>query len=337
MKEIVFVDKNTARLCDVPCPEVTGDLVKVKTMVSTISCGTERANLSGNPNVNGAAGAESMTHYFPRTLGYSSAGVVEEIGPDVTSVKPGDRVVVYWGKHREYNVMPEENVVRIENEAVSFEDAAIAFIASFPLAAVRKTRVEAGEPALVMGLGILGQLAVQLLRASGAVPVVAVDPVEDRRKMAEAFGADASADPLAPDFAETVKKLTGGGAKACVEVTGLGKGLDQALDCMARFGRVALLGCTRNSDFTIDYYRKVHFPGITLIGAHTMARPDHESSAGWFTHRDDIQTVLKLAAGKRIRLKDMVRETHKPEECFEVYSRLVTDRNFPVVVQFDWR
>jgi hypothetical protein len=76
-----------------------------------------------------------------------------------------------------------------------------------------------------------------------------------------------------------------------IEVTGNGGALDGVLDCMARFGRVALLGCTRSSDFTIDYYRKVHGPGITLIGAHTNARPQYESHHGWWTTADDIRAV----------------------------------------------
>jgi hypothetical protein len=105
---------------------------------------------------------------------------------------------------------------------------------------------------------------------------------------------------------------------------------------MAKFGRVALLGCTRSSDFTIDYYKKVHAPGITLIGAHTIARPDAESHPGWFTHRDDINAVLDLCSGKRLTLSDIIEETHSPEECFAVYERLVFDKAFPVGVQFDW-
>ena len=69
------------------------------------------------------------------------------------------------------------------------------------------------------------------------------------------------------------KEISNGGVKVGIEVTGVGAALDGILDCMARFGRVALLECTRSSDFTIDYYRKVHGLGITLVGAHTNARP----------------------------------------------------------------
>lgn len=120
-------------------------------------------------------------------------------------------------------------------------------------------------------------------------------------------------------------------------MTGVGAGFNETLDCMARFGRVALLGCTRNSDFTVDYYRKIHAPGITVIGAHTLARPDTESHPGWFTHSDDIKAVLKLCSAGRLCLENLIEETHSPEECGEVYQRLAFDKNFPVVVQFDWR
>ena len=105
---------------------------------------------------------------------------------------------------------------------------------------------------------------------------------------------------------------------------------------MARFGRVALLGCTRNKDFTIDYYRKVHGPGITLVGAHTQARPQYESRDGWWTQKDDIATTLKLTEMGRIKLSDMIDEVHSPVEASEVYTRLANEKSFPMV-QFDWR
>ena len=105
---------------------------------------------------------------------------------------------------------------------------------------------------------------------------------------------------------------------------------------MARFGRVSLLGCTRNSDFTIDYYRKVHFPGITLVGAHTAARPNCESAPGYWCYDDELYGIFKLLKGGRIHFKDMIAETHLPEEAPEVYTRLVNEKNFPLVVQFDW-
>ncbi len=333
-KQIVFTAVNTAELMERELPTLAPDGVMVKTAVSTISAGTERANITGDPNVS-ATGSREVP--FPRYPGYSSAGEVIAVGSSVSSVKVGDRVVVYWGLHRAINVVPEKNVVKIEHDTVSFETGAMSFIASFPMAAIRKTRLEMGESAMVMGLGILGMIAVKLLRAAGAVPVIAVDPNPSRREMALKNGADYALDPFEEGFADRVKKITDGGVNVAIEVTGVGAGFNQALDCMARFGRVALLGCTRNSDFTVDYYRKVHGPGITVIGAHTIARPEEESHPGWFTHRDDIKAVLKMCAGGRMQLTDIVGEVHSPTDCERVYERLVFDKSFPVAVQFDWR
>ena len=212
----------------------------------------------------------------------------------------------------------------------------MALIATFPLAAIRKTHLEIGESAMVMGLGILGIFAVQELRAAGAYPVIAVDPVRERRELAFKLGADVALDPTEAGFAETVKKLTDGGVKVCIEVTGLGIGLIQALDCMAKFGRVALLGCTRSSKFEIDYYGKVHGPGISLIGAHTMARPRFESSEGLWTEADDLRTIFDLIRGGRLHFKDMISEIHSPAEAGEVFTRLANDKHFPIGVLFDW-
>lgn len=332
IKHIVFTEINKAELLEMNLREPRGCEVLVKTKISTISSGTERANITGDPNVNANGAAVA----FPRSSGYNSVGEVVAIGEDVKSVKPGDRVVVYWGKHRSYNLVNENNVVKVEDPAVSDNSAAMTFIASFPMAAIRKTRIEMGESAMVMGLGILGIIGVKLLRTAGAVPIVAVDPNPERRELAKKCGADFVFDPFEENFAENVKAVTGGGVNVCIEVTGVGAGFNEALDCMKKFGRVALLGCTRNSDFTVDYYKKIHSPGITVIGAHTIARPECESHPGWFTHRDDISAILSLISGGRIELDSLVSEVHSPEECPEVYERLVFDKNFPIGVQFDW-
>ena len=333
IKQIIFPRPNCAELVEKEIELTAPNEVLVRTEVSTISPGTERANIIGDANV---AGRNAPDTTFPRSSGYNSAGVVVAVGEAVTSVRPGDRVVVYWGKHRDYNLVPEEQVVKMP-DGISFEEGALSFIATFPLAAIRKCRLEIGEPAMVMGLGLLGQLAIRLLRAAGAYPVIGVDPVASRREEAVQGGADYVFDPFAEGFAAEVKRVTGGGAKVCIEVTGVGAGMDGALDCMAKFGRMALLGCTRDKEFNIDYYRKVHCPGITLIGAHTNARPKVESHPGYFTHRDDINAVLQLQLGGRLDFKPMLTEKYAPAECAAVYERIINDRSFPTVAQFDWK
>lgn len=348
-KNIVFTRLNTAEIVEKPLPKVKVGEVLVRLVRSSISSGTERANLTGVPD-NGTSiysNAPDGCVTWPRQGGYSSSGVVEAIGKGVTTVSVGDRVAMSWTVHAEVVSVPEGRVYRLPDN-VDFEAAALVHISTFPMAAIRKCRLELGESALVMGQGVLGQLAVVLLKAAGATPIIAADPVAAKRKRALKLGADYAFDPLAPDFAEKVRAVTttgrafqegreaAAGAKVVIEVTGNGPALNQALEAIAPNGRLALLGCTRDSNFSVNYYRKVHARGITLIGAHTNARPDIESAPGWWTTRDDAETMLRLLALKRLSLKGFVNEVHPVEEAPQVYARLAKGGAFPMV-QFDWK
>jgi len=329
-KGIVFVAPGVSEIEELEVKSPEAGEVLVKLVRSTVSAGTERANLLGMPNT----GASSVTHGYPIRIGYSGAGVVEAVGEGVERVKVGDRVLCVWGKHTQYRIYKEKNVYLLDDR-IGFDEAALVHIATFPMAAIRKCRLEMGESAMVMGLGVLGLMAIQELRVAGALPIIAVDPVAEKRARALELGADYALDPFAPDFAETVKEITGGGAKVCIEVTGVGQGLDMALDAMARFGRIALLGCTRNSDFTIDYYRKVHFRGVTMVGAHTDARPRQESAPGWWTEADDERAVLEMLRYRRLDLRTLIEEVHPARDMVKIYNRLAVEKAFPVV-QFDW-
>lgn len=330
-KVILYTSPSVAELVDEEIPELKSSEVLVKLDRSTISAGTERANLVGDPNVSPIVG---MPVVFPRRSGYSSAGTIAAVSDDVTDFKVGDRVAVSWSSHNQYCVRHVSTVYKLPDN-VSMAAGALVHIATFPLAAIRKCNLEIGESAVIMGLGVLGIMSIGLLRAAGAAPIIAVDPVKEKRELAIKLGADYALDPFEEGFAQRVKDITSGGARIALEITGNGKGLDMVLDCMAKFGRVALLGCTRNSDFTIDYYRKVHGPGITLVGAHTIARPTACSSHSWWTERDDAMAVIKLLECGRLDFDKLVEEVHSPLEATAIYARLATERAFPIV-QFDW-
>ena len=335
-RNILFTKKDTAELVEEPMPAVGAGQVRVKLVRSTISSGTERANVTGC-NVVSIWDPPDAPVVWPRQSGYSSSGIVDAVG---------DRVAMSWTRHSEYIVVPEDHEYLLPDN-VSFEAGALAHIATFPMAAIRKCRLELGESAIVMGQGILGQIAVMLLKCAGATPVIAADPIAEKREQALKIGADLALDPTAPDFRKKVLAAcpladsgiyTGehaSGVKVAIEVTGIGAGLNSVLDVMAPMGRVALLGCTRSSDFTVDYYHKVHGRGIAILGAHTWARPSCESSPGLFTHRDDAQAFLRLLSLGRLSVDGYVADVRSPADCGEVYARLAKGGAFPVT-QFDW-
>ncbi len=337
-KVIKFIDIGVAEYGDIAVKEPGDNDVVVNMSFTTISNGTERENLMGvNCNARSKYDPGEKPGGFPRICGYSGSGIVEWAGRNVTAAAIGDRVVASSGFHMKHLVRNEKLVTKIP-DSLTLESAAICHIANFPLGGVRKAEVEIGESALVVGLGILGIFSIQFMKCCGAYPVIAADFNEERRRLALEFGADYALDPGSGSYIEDIRRITEGRMiNAAVEVTGSGAALDRTLDCMTFFGRISLLGCTRNPNFTIDYYRKVHYPGIKLIGAHAGARPKEESHRDHWTEKDDIETVIRLAAADRIKLGELVRETHSPTEAKEVYARLAADKDFPVCVQFDWR
>ena len=119
-KGIYFVASGVAELRDKGMPDISDKpgYIIVKTMVSSVSAGTERANLIGDPS------KSAGTMRFPCQLGYSLSGVVVKVGDEVTKVKVGDRVACRWTTHSLYNAI-DQNLAEIIPDNVSFEDAAL--------------------------------------------------------------------------------------------------------------------------------------------------------------------------------------------------------------------
>jgi len=312
--------------------------VLVESEYTAISAGTERANLMALPNTGTAPGGYNWKSAggFPFYPGYCGAGRIAACGEGVETLKVGDRVVGEWAGHRSHFVRKPGNLTRVDDDGVDSLDASFARIAVFSLLGVRKLRIELGESVLIAGQGLLGVFALQAAALSGAVPVFVSDFNPARRELAMKLGATAA---FAPDeqFVERVLAATGGkGVDGVVEVTGIAKALQQALECVAWEGRISLLGCTRVSDVPIDFYRYVHRRGVTLVGAHNSTRPELESSPWRRTEADDYRTFLKLVAAGKMQVRPVISDVASPERAPEVYARLANDPDAPLGVVFDW-
>ena len=327
-KQIFFTDVHKAELLENEVGKVKENEVLTKMEYTVVSGGTERACILGMNNT---------PQNYPMSLGYCGVGYVEEVGSGVNKVSVGDRVLVYHGCHSKYNIRPESDITKVENNAISSLEAAFVIIASMGLGGVRKLEIELGESAMVMGQGLLGIFATQFLRLSGANPVIAVDLNPQRRELALKLGADYAFDPSDENFVQKVKDATKGkGVKGCVEVTGVASAMKQALDCASWMGRISLLGCTRVSDCPIDYYQQVHRPGIKLIGAHNFVRPKHESYPHHWTHHDDCNAILDMIASKRIQVEPIVSRVESPVDAPRIYNELCDEKDFPLGTVFDW-
>jgi 2-desacetyl-2-hydroxyethyl bacteriochlorophyllide A dehydrogenase len=332
-KAIVFTTVGKAELLDAAPHKLEDHTVLVENEISAISAGTERACLLDLPNLTDAKPGQ-----FPKCLGYSGVGRVLETGKNVTGVKTGDRVLTHWGSiHSNYNYVSEDHLLKVDDDALPSEHAVFAVIAGFSLNGLRKTRLEIGESAAVVGMGILGVFALALCRIAGGAPVIAADLSEKRRQLALSLGAHYAFDPAEKDYKRNVRQAARGGVNAVIEVTGQSVALKQALAFTAKFGRIALLGCTRVSDTAIDFYQEVHRPGIEIIGAHTDARPARESRPHSWTWKDDARALMSFMADGRLDMTRILSAVYSPQDAPAVYDALAKNPDFPVGAVFDWR
>ena len=196
------------------------------------------------------------------TLGHEVSGTIAEVGEGVTAWAPGQRAVLYAGEVRdgvtytrgvdydggwaEYALSAETALTPLP-DAIPFDQGAIIPDAvSTPWGAITETGgVRPAEAVGVWGVGGLGVHAVQLLRAVGACPVVAVDPNPVARERALAAGADLALDSADPGLREAVGAVTGGaGLAAAFDFAGVPAVREQALSVLAPKGRLVLVGLT---------------------------------------------------------------------------------------------
>ena len=233
--------------------------------------------------------------------------------------------------------------------AATRPDAVFCVTAAMGLLGLRKLQCELGESVAVVGLGLLGLAALRCASLDGCMPLIGIDFNPVRRQIAHDYGADYTFSPDEPDLAskireltrdsgrgETIKNIPQGGCNGVIEVTGNPAALDAALDYTAPFGRIALVGCSRTPTERLDFYNKVHRPGISLLGGHNFARPRTDSQAGFWTMRRDMSFLLRLIQQKRFDPSRMLNVVAPPEQAPELYARLLAhDQNLLGVV-FDW-
>ena len=329
-KVIQFVSKGKAEFLDIDYPDpvdLAPDMVYLKTICTLISPGTEFACINGSVSQN----------QFPMTLGYSAVATVMAVGPNVTKFAVGDRCLCYHSAHRNYQLMPQQKLVKIVHDSLPSEEAVYCVVGCMGFQGVRRCRPEFGESLMVMGLGLLGQFAVQTAHLSGCFPVIALDYNEKRRQIALESGADYAFSPGDPELEDKVRSVTDGkGADSVIEVTGNPQAVVQGLKLTARFGRVSLVGCSRTPTENIDFYNLVHRPGISVIGAHNQARPLDDRRPGVWTMAEDMALLLKYMDAGRLQCKNLHSMTADPVEAPGIYDRVYNRDPDLLGVVFDW-
>jgi 2-desacetyl-2-hydroxyethyl bacteriochlorophyllide A dehydrogenase len=307
-----------------PAPQA-GEVL-VQTTTTLISPGTERAFLLALPNT---------TFTYPLYPGYSNVGQVIALGAGVDGFRVGDRVATP-AAHASHVVVKAARCVPVppslpDDSAVFFNLIAIA------MQGVHKARIELGESVVIIGAGIIGLLAAQLARLAGGVPVISIDTDAGRRTLAERCGADMTfnADDHLLDALR--QYLDADGANVVIEVTGAAAPILTAFQIARTRGRVVLLGSARGDVEQVNFYRDVHRKGLTIIGAHEITRPAHESFAGWWTQIAEQRTALNLLTLDRFSVAPLVSHRFSWREFPRAYDLLAAWDSQVLGMMIDWR
>jgi predicted dehydrogenase/threonine dehydrogenase-like Zn-dependent dehydrogenase len=255
----------------------------------------------------------------PLALGYSSAGVVREVGRGAEEFRVGDRVAcagMNYASHAETVFVPKNLAVKIP-DGVSFDEAAFVTLGAIALQGVRTAEVKLGEAVAVIGLGLLGQITVQILKAAGC-RVVAVDLDPAKVQLAREHGAE-TAVLRGDDVEGAVSQFTDGCGVDAVIITAAAETNDptELAGVIARDRAVvSMVGAVK-----MDVPRKVYYEKelqLRLSRSYGPGRYDasyEEQGVDYpigyvrWTERRNMQEFLRLVAAKAVRLDRLI--THR--------------------------
>jgi len=265
MKALLLEEYRKLTITDMPQPKVGEHDVLVQIKACGI-CGSDIHGFDGS----------SGRRVPPLIMGHEAAGVVAEIGSAVTKTKEGDRVTFdsmvscgqcfycqrsemnlcdnrrvlgvscedyrQHGCFAEYAVVPEHIIYPMPDN-LPFEHAAMIEPVSVAVHAVKRTPISKGDTAAVIGVGMIGLLVVQALKAAGCSKVIAVDLADEKLKLAQELGADLCINPKTHDTAKSIQEATEGrGADVTMEVVGATPTVKSAIESTRKGGHVTLVG-----------------------------------------------------------------------------------------------
>lgn len=265
---------------------------------------------------------------FPFHLGNMTVGIVEAVSPGVSKFKVGDRVYGYL-PIRETHTVYEEQVV-LAPEGVSDEELVCIDPATVALMAVREGHIRLGDRVAVFGMGAIGLLAVQMCKLSGCSSVIAVEPVEKRRHLAERFGADHVIDPSSVDVGMKIRALTGDkGVDVSLEVSGSYQALHQAIRATRYGGAVIPVSWYHGEARGLYLGEEFHFNRLALIsGARVESEPYREHPL-WDRNRI-YDTVVELFVKKKLNVQGILDPIVNFEQVVEAY-KLIDERPWECV------
>lgn len=355
-------------LVEVPAPQPAPGELLVRNAFSVVSPGTEKMAVDfARKSLLGKARSrpdlvKQVTHKLqqegplptyravttrlttPQPLGYSCAGFIEAVGSEVGGFVPGDRVACAgagYANHAELVVVPE-NLAALVPDRVDLEHAAYATVGAIALQGLRVADPSLGEIAAVIGLGLIGQLGVQLLRANGC-RVLAVDLDPERVKQALDQGAEwgAAPDAIPPSWKDQATAGHGADFALVTASSSSSAPIELAAELCRMRGRIALVGAMpMELDRRSFYPKELELRMSMSYGPGRYARSYEEGGLDYplpyvrWTENRNLQSFLALLASGGVRLDGLAAEVVPFEDAERTYDELAKGERRSLSVVF---
>jgi len=370
MKQVI-VRSGAVTVVDVPPPACSDSEVLVANAYSAISVGTELNTVMGSRNYSlwnvlknpslirkaskyirkrGVKKSLSVAKEFreaSRALGYSTAGIVIAVGKNITDIGVGDRVACAGGKanHSEIVSVPRNLVAKIP-EGVSFEEAGFATLGAIAMHGIRRANIQFGENIVIFGVGLIGQLAVQIAKAAGC-KVVAIDKNSNRVDLAVKLGADIGLVVRKHDLEKEVLCYTCGiGADAVVicAATLSSEPVNQAMRMVRKRGKVVVVGSVEmNLERPPFYEREADFLISRSYGPGRYDPLYEEKGIDYpidyvrWTENRNMQAFLSLLKDNKVNVKLLINTVFSIKEAEKAYDLLIRGEKRPlgILLKYD--
>jgi predicted dehydrogenase/threonine dehydrogenase-like Zn-dependent dehydrogenase len=278
----------------------------------------------------------------PIPLGYCNAGVVVEVGAGVTGWKPGDRVLSN-GPHAEVVTVPVNLCARIPDE-VSDARAPFAVVASIALQGIRLAAPTLGEVFVVSGLGLIGLLAAQLLRAHGA-RVLGVDFDAGKCQLARELGIDALVITSGDDLAVAVRSFSRGRGADGVLITAATRSSDpvnQAAQVCRKRGRIVQVGSTGLELARAEFYEKELSLQVSCSYGPGRYDPEYEEKGHDYplafvrwTEQRNFEAALEQIASEALRVDPLVSHRFPFTRALDAYETVASGGALGILLEYD--
>ncbi len=358
MKQILQNLKDgTTQVADIPVPQAPRSGLLIRTSRTLVSAGTERMLVDfgkGNLLQKARSQPDKVKQVLekiktdglmatintvlnkldtPLPLGYCNVGRVIEVGSSITAFSIGDRVVSN-GKHAEYVAVPQNLCAKIP-DSVDDESASFTVIGAIALQGIRLLQPTLGETVVVTGLGLIGLVAVQLLRAHGC-RVLGVDFDASKLALAREFGAEtvnlaAGEDPIAA--AQLYSRGRGVDAVLITASTKSNEPIHQAATMCRKRGRIVLVGVVGMQMSRADFYEKELSFQVSCSYGPGRYDPEYEERGhdypfGYvrWTEQRNFEAILDMLADGRLNFKPLVTNRFPLDEAEAAY-KLISEGN----------